>query len=220
MLKSALLKQFKGYENDFEILRQIMDRKQMSHESFDEFYKSITQLKSQLKKPIEDQDLVRIVSNNISTRLMNFIYPMQIKSIEQFRDECRRTEKMLQSRYNTQSRFNNARTVNEVSHSFDESTIDIPSEPFHNISATQSNYRPNSSISRENLSSNTICFNCKKSGHIFVNCRLPVRNLFCYRCGTDNCTVLDCPKCNTLKENLKSNEISSGKSRSTQTSPE
>ena len=39
-----------------------------------------------------------------------------------------------------------------------------------------------------------ICFWCRKPGHFQIGCALP-RNIACYRCKTEGCTVRNCPNC-------------------------
>lgn len=46
----------------------------------------------------------------------------------------------------------------------------------------------------QNHSSNLICWNCQNSGHLNRDCPNP-RKTHCYRCGTPNVTVRNCPKC-------------------------
>lgn len=38
------------------------------------------------------------------------------------------------------------------------------------------------------------CFNCKKSGHRWINCTLPKR-FFCHRCGLEGKAYPSCPRC-------------------------
>lgn len=39
------------------------------------------------------------------------------------------------------------------------------------------------------------CFDCKKVGHIAINCQKKSNRIFCYRCGKDNYVVSNCPDC-------------------------
>lgn len=199
-IRKALLKQFKTYESDFEIIKQIMERRQQNMESFDEYYNAIMHLRNQLRQPIPETELLQILKGNVNNRLMSFVYPMAIYSLENFREECRRTEKMLQARDLNRHRQNPFmyKNVHEIDWK----------NPLDDVS-----------FEVDALSFDKRCYNCKKQGHSFVSCPLPSRNLFCYRCGLDNFTTPDCPKCNPQSGNRRSSVKKTGESRSTQTSP-
>lgn len=183
MLRDALLKRFRSHENDLQIIKQIMDKKQTSSENFEDYFISVLQLKSQLKTPMRDEDLIDILKTNIQTRLLNFIYPMNIISLEHFRNECKRVERILNAKYQVQNR--QIRNVHEIEYEENGNCLysEVDNSKYDTVSAVQ---RPQNN----HLSNNTLkCFNCKRNGHLFINCPSPLDRLFCYRCGTDNFTV-------------------------------
>ncbi|XP_061399138.1 uncharacterized protein LOC133334841 [Musca vetustissima] len=55
-----------------------------------------------------------------------------------------------------------------------------------------------------------VCWNCRKSGHRFMDCLSTQRSLFCYRCGQPNTVAPRCPKCKS--ENGQKNMMSAGRS--------
>ena len=40
-----------------------------------------------------------------------------------------------------------------------------------------------------------VCWNCRSSGHLFMDCHSMQRNLFCYKCGLLGVITPKCPKC-------------------------
>lgn len=40
-----------------------------------------------------------------------------------------------------------------------------------------------------------VCWNCRETGHTFVNCRKEKRSVFCYKCGKQDFAVSNCPQC-------------------------
>jgi hypothetical protein len=79
--------------------------------------------------------------------------------------------------------------------------------PFKNTTASQTD--PRNSFQAQNTSNHANrnhsqpqdplnqksiqCFNCKKFGHKFSQCRTPQTSIFCYRCGQDNVYSFECP---------------------------
>lgn len=39
------------------------------------------------------------------------------------------------------------------------------------------------------------CFNCDRDGHTFGECKMERKGSFCYRCGSKDVTVFNCPQC-------------------------
>lgn len=58
-----------------------------------------------------------------------------------------------------------------------------------------------------------VCWNCKLTGHSFVDCISEQRNVFCFRCGFDNVITPKCPRC---RGNDKTNMSKTGQACSDQ----
>lgn len=65
-LKAELLSHFKTAESDYEIIREIMERKQMPHETFDDFYSDVHNLTFRLRQKIPEKELVGILKANLN----------------------------------------------------------------------------------------------------------------------------------------------------------
>lgn len=55
--------------------------------------------------------------------------------------------------------------------------------------------------------SETLCWNCKKFGHRWRDCKQP-KVLFCHACGTSGVTFVTCPKNHVLPQQNQKNEES------------
>lgn len=171
-LREALISQYRRFENDFDIQRKIMDRRQLSHESFNDFYYSIIELRNQQKNPLAENDLIDIMKGNLKPQMAQLIFPVKIYGLTHFSEECRKAESLL-----TNQRLANPRPVRQVNELDDNNDYLIELD-----------------IDAMNIKSPT-CFNCKKAGHNFINCTATTRRVFCYKCGRDNVVTPDCPKC-------------------------
>lgn len=71
----------------------------------------------------------------------------------------------------------------------------------------------------ENRKSNIVCFNCKKAGHIFSECKITPTRIFCYRCGKEDNKATTCSNCLASKNGanaLLSNEQSNSENEETE----
>lgn len=174
-LKYHIIRKFRRFENDSEIQRCIMERRQNSTESSENFIGEIIALKNQLKRSINEEELVRIVKDNLKDGIYQLIYPIPIRTFDQLLDECRRAERNISKRSN--QRQYTHRRVNEVEFTEDDimdiETLKVKPQP----------------------SKQFTCWNCKIPGHSFIECNSEKRNLFCYKCGFDDVITPKCPRC-------------------------
>lgn len=176
-LKFSLEKKFKRHESDYEIQRKIMDRRQGYNESCEAFINDIIILRNQMKAPIPEIELVIIVKENLKDNIVQLVYPMRIIDIDHLIEECKRAERNILKRRSDYNRNRPVARVHELEYDSQENFL------VHELNSA--NTAP---IRR-------ICWNCKLPGHSFFECSSSVRNLFCYRCGTDNVITPNCPRC-------------------------
>lgn len=94
-LKRELLSQFESSRSDYELIREMIDRKQNVGESFDDFYAEIHDISFRLKKKIPEKELVGIVRENLRPNLASLTFSSRIESLADLRKECRRAEKLI-----------------------------------------------------------------------------------------------------------------------------
>ncbi|XP_065356327.1 uncharacterized protein LOC135950718 [Calliphora vicina] len=195
-LGRAFLTQFKRYESEFQLQKQIMDRRQLPQESFESFYNGVMKLRNQQRTPYTERDLVEIMKSNLKPSLSHLLFSVTTSSLNEFCQQAKRAENLINSQRQTfQSRQPVPARVHELQLG-DEVPVSILEI---DALATNSRY---------------ICWNCKQSGHSFMNCPSPNRRIFCFRCGRDNVVTPKCPKC---QGNQVVSESLTGETRSTQT---
>ena len=204
-LKSELRNQFKNKRKDPEILRLIMDRKQLAHETFDEFYSDVRALFLQMSNRLTDQDKLGIVRPNIKDKVANLIFSSSINSIRELREECRRAEIHLEAR---EVRFR--KNVSEIEHRKQqeedewkrEDSFDNEGDDEYELAAMQQN-RQNSNFNKKSLGPNRNFEKDKRpSGNIDLKdvennkttCPSGFHTMTCYCCGQGNISF-KCASC-------------------------
>lgn len=182
-LKYQLIKKFRSFESDFEIQRRIVERRQGQSESADAYITEIIKLKNQMRSPISEHELVRTVKENLKDGLFQLVFPMEIHSIEELSEVCKRAERNVAKRNYGRQHYNGTRRVNELDHA-GCATEDFENE--HQLEALKLNAQPARQL---------VCWNCRKPGHSFIDCNLEQRNLFCYKCGFEGVTSPNCLRC-------------------------
>lgn len=182
-LKSAIIREFKHRDSDFEILKSIMDYKQ-TNESFDEFFFKIIKMNGQMDQPLVDSKLLEILKGNLNFRLWQLTFSARVQTLDELRDYCRNAERQLLMRQS------NPRRVHEIDGPMDHNLVFV--EELQKDSAN-----------RRILT----CWNCDQQGHSFVECPSIQRRLFCYKCGQKNVTAPDCTRCKALPLNRQVNSL-------------
>jgi len=107
-VKRAMLRHFQASQTDFEIIRELVERKQQYGETFDDFYAEMHNISFRLRNRMPEKDLVDIIKNNLRGSLASLIFHCTIYTLTKLKQECKRAEKMLK-----ESRTK-ARQVSEV----------------------------------------------------------------------------------------------------------
>lgn len=199
--RNELLNQFKTNTSNFEILRDLVERKQQANESLDGFFHSMCKLRSRLLQPIPEYDMIRILKRNVKESVARIVYPIAVSSVEQLRMECLEAERNFPRRelrsFGPMQRP--IRTVNEV---YFQETENVP---IQNEEVT--------AINMSQQKQQLICWNCKVPGHGFRDCNSSERALFCYRCGKPNTIAPKCANCQ--QGNLRRDVVQAGDLRPT-----
>lgn len=189
-IEDALVTQYQRFENEFQLQRQILSRRQLPQETFEEFYNEVVKLRNQQRSPYEEREMVEIMRGNLRPSLAQMIFSAKMSSLGEFYREVKRAENLVfsQRQYN---RPNFAPRVNEITWEEDvQQVLEV------NAIRDQSRLK---------------CWNCGCDGHSWVECKLP-RKYFCYRCGKEGVATPDCPKC---QGNRPRNTSQTGGTRST-----
>lgn len=195
-LREAFLAQFRRFENEFQIQKKIMDRRQMPQESFEDFFNAVVKLRNQQRSPYSEEDLVEIMKGNLKSSLASLIFPIKIYGLNHFRQEVKRAESMLANqRQAYQQRSFQPPRVHEIEYENEASGTDFELDAI-------------------NASSRYTCWNCRQLGHSYVECPTPIGRVFCFKCGREGVVTPKCPKC---QGNLQRNRSQSGETRSVQT---
>lgn len=193
-LREAFLAQFRRYQNEFQIQKEIMGRRQMPNETFDEFFDAVLKMRNQQRSPYDENDLVEIMKGNLKSSLASLIFPIQIKGLNHFRQEVKRAELMVAGqRQAYQQRTFQPQKVHELEYTEAESELDVDALA---------------------VSNRYTCWNCRKVGHSYIDCPVPISKVFCFKCGREGVVSPKCPRC---QGNLNRSVPRTGEARSTQT---
>lgn len=215
VLKHALLQQYGSHRSNYEYMRELEERRQRPGESIDCFFHAANKLRARLRTELPDFEMIRILKRNLRHGLAQIVYPMNIYTVEQLRDECKQVEKnFLRRDYTmpgTSSRPAPARKyVDELSNQqYGESDEEV-------MELTHQREYKNTNAPREK-NKEMLCWNCEKTGHLFNVCPSIPRRKFCYKCGKPGVSALKCPHCTG---NIWRGAMKTGESRSTQTPEE
>lgn len=186
-LRHALISRFQSRRSNFEIMRDLVERKQQNNESIDTFFHDMCQIRSKLIPPINDYEMIKIMKKNVRDHIARIVYAMPVSSVEQLRIECNEAERNFPRREHRlmPPPSRPSRQINEVymdeTESISEVECDHPGA--EEVCEVQ--------INRPRLT----CWNCHKPGHTFMECDSTERALFCYRCGHPNTITPKCPNC-------------------------
>lgn len=174
---NALREQYNDTRTDVDYREMIRDRKQKPGEPFDTFYDALIDISDRLATPLPERLLVEILRRNLQPEIQHELLNLEIKSVSQLREICRKREFFLQ----------------DMGKMFGLSKSLVPRRQVHEL------FQEDSEIADEEISAiSLVCWNCQKSGHRYQEC-LDDRRVFCYGCGTPNVYKPTCSTCNASK---------------------
>lgn len=172
-IAAALVAQYQRYGDEFQLQTQILSRKQYAHESFEDYFNTILSLRNQQRTPYSERDLIAIVKGNLKPALAQLIFAVKMRDLGELVREVKRAESL----------------VNYQNHQYPPKPKFVP-----RVHEIEMDYPEQYESNPEVDAITWQCWNCKETGHGWMFCRQP-RRLFCYRCGHDNVTSPDCPRC-------------------------
>lgn len=171
-LQFALQRQFASQLTDFELMREINERKQKPGESIDEYFHAIGILRSRLRNQIPEYEMVRLVKGNLRESLAKLVYPIAVYSVEQLRMECKEVERCFPRRDRVQQsgfapRSYQVHEITPIQTDEQESPRDEGQVPVEEVRYQRVTKHP---PSRDQSSRKNTCWNCGLEGHLFTDC--------------------------------------------------
>ena len=210
-LRHASLYQFQSMTSDFEVMRDIVERKEQYNDTVDEFFHAVVKLRAKLLKPVPEYDFIRIIKRYLKDSIARIVYPMSVYSVDQLRHECYQIEQSFvrKDRVPAQNmnRFQQPTRAPQV-HEVELSTEHQREEDYVEYEVEE--VRALNQNRNATVASKLVCWNCRGEGHVFMNCTQDPK-IFCYRCGLAEHKTINCPNC--LK-NSKETVNNPGASRS------
>lgn len=189
-LKNAMIEHFRSLETDSELSRRLYDRHQGTNESFDDFYLAVQQLNGRLRVPKTDAEIIDVLKNNVKKQMGLLLITFETNSLADMVHVCRKVEKYLVDREAAFQRARGAPIAPPRRSAVSELVAEDPVEDDTHLPDIEAFH-----LKREKDSRNYTCWNCKGRGHSFFECPDPQRALFCFRCGWENTTSPQCPRC-------------------------
>lgn len=215
---SAMKREFLPRNYEYTLLNEISNRRQRHTESFGEYITQMQSLFKWLNMPLSEEHKLHIVQRNLLPRYAIGIAPLDIRSLHQLSEMCRRIDNATNSNIRTNYSMpfdhsyshqnqkyppnNRLANVNEVEIYGESNTEQVPdcsnrSQPSETCVLERrgrlGNTHQRTSGNRGN--NRNVCYNCSKEGHVFNSCIEPRTGIFCYICGQKEVTSRNCERC-------------------------
>lgn len=182
-LVNELRLQFQPPNFNEKLLSEIRNRTQGPNENMGMYIAVMTNMFNRLTIPVDESVRIKILMHNIAPFYQAQLGLTSINSVEQLLQLGRQLE---------------AR----------KDTIDSFTPPPRNKSSLMEPdlayvYSDSMSSNSVKIDSLTVCWNCRKSGHIARKCSQP-KTRYCFKCGKPNCTVKTCSSCSKSLDSGKS----------------
>lgn len=172
-----------------------MKRKQRNGERFDDFWKEMEDLSWRFKVSRSPEEIMQVLKANMLPEISLAMTVYETTSLSKFLDKCREADKNLRYQSYSQNKF--SRRVNELE-------LDQNNEP--SLEALRFNFRRPDERPHQKRESLT-CANCDSTEHLWRDCPVEKRRIFCFKCCLQAVTTPKCPNCNpSQSENLKGSD--------------
>lgn len=190
LLRNTMLDNFRTRENDIDIWGSMMKRKQKPGERFDDFWREIEDISWKFKTPKSPKEIIQVLRSNMLPEMSLALTVYETNSLSKFLDKCREADKNFRFQSFPQNRY--TKKISE---------IDLEDDPEPLIEAMKFPYKrteDKSNSKRENIT----CANCDSTEHLWRECPVEKRRIFCFKCCHQGVTTPNCPKCHPkLQEN-------------------
>ena len=176
----AIRYEYKDYRSDWDIKEELKSLKQKPTDCFEFFYDKFCSVADRLSVPLEEQEMIEILSRNLRTEIRHELLYVPIMSLAHLRKLCQMRENLLKEecfRRNQNPYRRNIAAVDELAENVEnlvegESSVDA----IHILK----------------------CWNCDEEGHRWDDC-LKDRKIFCYGCGAKEIYKPNCSYCQNKK---------------------
>lgn len=192
------------YEED--IWSDIRSRTQGSQEKSAIFISMMENLFSRLEQKPSEQARLKIIRRNLSPYLQNHLSSHNFATISELLAACRGVEDVYCRTQRLKPPPSDPRQVTEPEFMYRPSPIRNPVK-VNSISpgSPSCSFPDKPSTSRQSVSPNITCWNCRRQGHTRRECRQPFAKR-CFSCGRQGFTVMTCPDCQKASKNLPSSQ--------------
>lgn len=221
-LAEAMKREFLPDNYDYQLLADINNRTQKNGETFGEYITHMTAMFRSLGIPVAEEHKLYIVQRNLLPKYAMSVAPLEISSVRQLSDVCRRIDNATAVQRNSTvpfslntynySRPTQHREVHEIEEDHKVYENQPPEEENFNedfeLCAVHKNQNQNQNKNKkidameQKGTSNTtqvkrkvVCWNCRQDGHIFNECAKPRNGVFCFKCGLEGVVVTTCLSC-------------------------
>lgn len=178
-------REFEPYDYEYELWQEIRARTQGPTERVGSFFACMINLFTRLPHPPTEEEKLNILKRNMEPYFILHTGLIEVTTVEQLRDICRRLEANRFRATNSQPPPTNRRKLLEP-----DLACPMKARALTHAVETSRDTNPRN---------HSRCWNCNKIGHNYSACRSP-RTKFCYTCGTPNCTKASCTKCNGQRQ--------------------
>lgn len=77
-IKNALLQQYRSNRSDYELLRDLEERKQRHGETIDAYFHAMNKLRATLRTPLPEEEMIRILKRNLNSNLSQIVYAIRV----------------------------------------------------------------------------------------------------------------------------------------------
>lgn len=177
---------------DEELLDEIKMRTQGRLEPVSIFSAAMLNLFNRLTTKLTDREQLRIIRRNLLPKYVERLALVEISSTADLISLCRKIDEASQFK----SKYSSPKSSNclESDLAYVENNVSTRTGAGPSTKNKSDKCTTASTSKIDNVSNNikpTICWNCRKNGHTFNQCKKR-RNKFCFKCGKQNHTVRTC----------------------------
>lgn len=175
------------------IRAQIRELKQKKGETFIAFVTEVEKLNQCLQRPFSSRTLFELIWENMRPHYRSRLSVLDIENLEDLIEVNHKIDANDPGFYRPQEGRKELHHL-EVDESDSEDSYQEPT--IHSLKVNQSDKKKtvlsnSQPIQQPNPVPGLLCWNCRKTGHIWKQCREP-KQFFCYMCGNPGRTVRNC----------------------------